>query len=129
MTIRIDALKVRSVVLFLCLAAGAYGQKISWIDYGGGPDNSHYVESTQITKANVSKLEVTWSYSYGQTGFNPIVIDNVVYVIGRAALIALDGTTGKELWIHEGLDGINPRGINYWESKDRKDRRLIFSIN
>src|SRR6185436_17139585 len=41
----------------------------------------------------------------------------------------LDATTGKELWIHEGLAGITSRGVNYWESEDRKDRRLLFSIN
>jgi quinoprotein glucose dehydrogenase len=53
------------------------------------------------------------------------MIDKTVYVIGRGALIALDAITGKELWIHKGLDRINPRGVNYRESKDRKDRRLI----
>jgi len=118
------------LVLTVCTAtATAFAQKTSWIDYGGGPDNSHFVESKQITKANVGQLDVAWSYPYGQTGFNPLVIDNAMYVTGRGALIALDATTGKEIWIHEGLQGINSRGINYWESKDRKDRRLIFSVN
>ena len=45
------------------------------------------------------------------------------------SLIALDATTGKELWIHEGLGGIVSRGINYWQSADGKDKRLLFSIN
>src|SRR5579872_3488005 len=80
----------------------------SWPDYGGGPTNSHYVELKQITKANIGQLEVAWSYPYGQTGFNPVIVDNVMYVIGRSALIALDATTGKEIWIHENLAGINP---------------------
>ena len=31
------------------------------------------------------------------------------------------------MWIHEGTDAFNTRGVNYWESRDRKDRRLIFS--
>src|SRR5258708_28389490 len=116
--------------LFCCIAlASAYGQKRSWPDYGGGPDNSHYVESKLITKANLGKLEVAWSYPYSQTGFNPIIFDKNMYVIGRGALIALDATTGKEIWIHEGLQGTNPRGINYWQSKDGKDRRLIISLN
>jgi quinoprotein glucose dehydrogenase len=35
----------------------------------------------------------------------------------------------KEIWIHENLPGLATRGIAYWESKDRKDRRLIFAIN
>ena len=53
-----------------------------------------------------------------------------MYVPGRNnALIALDATTGKEIWIHEGLAGMTSRGINYWQSEDGKDRRLIFCIN
>ena len=62
--------------------------------------------------------------------FNPIVVDNVAYVLARNnSLVALDATTGKEIWIHEDLRGIAPRGINYWESKDRSDRRLLFQMN
>jgi quinoprotein glucose dehydrogenase len=113
----------------LLLAVPALAQQKSWPDYGGGPDNSHYVESKQIDRTNVAKLDVAWSYPFGQTGFNPVIVDNVMYVTGRGALIALNATTGKEIWIHEGLQGLTSRGINYWESKDRKDRRLIFAIN
>lgn len=36
---------------------------------------------------------------------------------------------GKEIWIHEGLNGMTSRGVNYWQSDDGKDRRLLFSIN
>jgi quinoprotein glucose dehydrogenase len=109
----------------------AYGQNQSWADYGGGPDSSHYIKSKQITKANVGQMEVAWVYPPGVTGFNPIIVDKVMYAVGRnsSSLIALDATTGTEIWVHEGLRGINSRGINYWESKDRKDRRLIFAIN
>ena len=54
----------------------------------------------------------------------------VVYGKGRnSSLVALDAATGKEIWIHDGLEGMTRRGINYWESKDGKDRRLIFSIS
>ena len=101
-----------------------------WWDYGGGPDSSHFVPLDQIKRSNVSKLEVAWYYPHGTTGFNPIIVDDVMYVLGRNnSLIALDATTGKEMWIHEGLSGIITRGINYWQSPDGKDRRLLFSIN
>jgi quinoprotein glucose dehydrogenase len=101
-----------------------------WGDFGGGPANSHFVTLDQINKSNVSQLEVAWFYPYATTGFNPIVIDDIIYVLGRNnALIALDATTGKEIWIHERLNGMTSRGINYWQSGDSKDRRLIFSIN
>lgn len=122
----------RIFVVALCALAMpfSYGQEESWPDYGGGPDSSHFVGSRQITKDNVNQLEVAWVYPYGETGFNPIIVDNYMYVLGRnSSLIALEATTGKAIWIHEGLRGISSRGINYWESKDRKDRRLIFSVN
>ena len=30
-----------------------------WSDYGGGPDNSHYVALSQITKSNVKDLKTS----------------------------------------------------------------------
>ena len=45
--------------------------------------------------------------------------------------MALDAATGKELWVHSfgaagGRGGIGgQRGANYWESQDRKDRRIL----
>jgi len=121
-----------SLVVFVGLAVAASDRSDKWWwDYGGGPSGSHFVDLDQIKKSNVSQLEVAWFYPHGATGFNPVVVDDVMYVLGRnaAALIALDATTGKELWIHDGLNGIITRGINYWKSADGKDRRLLFSIN
>src|SRR6476469_473361 len=101
-----------------------------WWDNLAGPDSSNFVPADQIKKANVSQLEVSWFYPYATPGFNPIVVDDVMYVLGRgSSLIALDAATGKELWIHEGLAGITSRGVNFWQSEDGKDRRLLFSIN
>ena len=34
-----------------------------WRDYAGGPDSSRFVAATQITKANVSQLQVAWTYA------------------------------------------------------------------
>ena len=119
-------------VAIMAAAAMSAGdqQGREWRDYGGGPDNSKFSPLKQITKGNVSKLDVAWTYPYGETGFNPIVAHGVIYGKGRnSSLVALDAGTGKEIWIHDGLEGITRRGVNYWESKDGTDRRLIFSIS
>ncbi|MEO8592616.1 MAG: PQQ-binding-like beta-propeller repeat protein [Candidatus Solibacter sp.] len=104
-----------------------------WSDYGGGPDSSHFVNLKQVTPSNVNQLQVAWTYpTQDRTTylFNPIIVDKVMYVLARNySLVALDAESGKEIWIHENLTGITTRGIAYWESKDRKDRRLIFAIN
>jgi quinoprotein glucose dehydrogenase len=114
-------------------AKPARGTTIGWTDYGGGPDSSKYVRATQITKANVRDLRVGWTYPTGDRvlySFNPLVVDRVMYVMARNnSLVALDATSGKEIWIHENLRGIARRGINYWESADRQDRRLLFQMN
>ncbi len=104
-----------------------------WTNYGGGPDSSHYVALNQINKSNVNQLKIAWIYPTGDNNtylFNPIVVDNVMFVLAKnSSLVALDASTGKEIWIHANLPGLSTRGIAYWESKDRKDRRLIFAIN
>ena len=121
------------ILTAVCQAAHAGQDYKTWKDYGGGPDSSHFVDLKQINKSNVNQLEVAWIYPTGDNRsyvFNPIVVDNVMYVQARnSSLVALDAATGKEIWIHENLPGLATRGIAYWESKDRKDRRLIFAIN
>ena len=101
-----------------------------WRDYAGSPDSSRFVAATQLTRANVGQLQVAWSFSQGMSDFNPIVVRGVVY--GRAlgnSVVALDAATGKQLWTHPPIDGFNARGMNYWESRDGKTRRLIYSAN
>src|SRR5438876_7287986 len=95
------------------LSAGTAPADKGWSDFGGGPAASHFLDLDQINKANVNQLEAAWFYPYAAAGFNPIVVDDVMYVLGRNnALIALDAATGKEIWIHERLNGITSRGLN-----------------
>ena len=106
------------------------GSEKSWTAYGGHADSSRYFDSKNITKQNVQQLQVAWSYPYGETVFHPIVAHGTIYGRGRnGSLVALDARTGKELWVREGMQAMTTRGLNYWESKDGKDRRLIFSMN
>ncbi|MCU1329604.1 MAG: Pyrrolo-quinoline quinone, partial [Bryobacterales bacterium] len=119
------------------LTTGVYAQRssIGWKDYLGGPDSSHYSPLKQITPENVNKLEIAWRYEPGDGNysFSPLVIDNIAYVAGaQGALVALDATTGKEIWNHPFAGGggrgagiAGQRGANYWENKDRSDRRIL----
>src|SRR4051812_10764449 len=117
-------------VTFAPKLAGQGQARHEWTDYAGGPDGSRFMPLKEISKSNVGQLAVAWSYPYAETGFNPIVARGVIYTRARnGSLVALDASTGKEIWIHEGLNGMTGRGINYWESKDGSDRRLIFSMN
>jgi glucose dehydrogenase len=109
---------------------GSRGAKpyTTWHAYGGGAHSSQYSALNQITKANVSQLEVAWTYPVtGAVIFNPLIIDGTMYTQGsQNAIVALDAATGKEIWRHANQGGIGARGFNYWESADRKDRRLLY---
>jgi quinoprotein glucose dehydrogenase len=110
--------------------AVATSQPKEWRDYAGSPEGNRYIDFNQITKTNVAKLEVAWTYPYAATGTNAIVADGVIYTHARNdAIVALDAATGKEIWVHDGLTGLTRRGLNYWESKDGKDKRLVFAVS
>ena len=100
----------------------------TWTAYQGGSHSSQYSALDQINKSNVSRLDVAWTYPVnGNITFNPIVVDNVMYVQGTGnAIVALDAATGKEIWRHANQGAIGARGLNYWESPDRSDRRLLY---
>ena len=137
------SLIVASLTLFGFSLETLSAQKagVSWKEYLGGPDSSHYSPLKQINRTNVSSLEVAWSYDIEDSGayfFSPLVVDSIAYVAAKqGALVALDAASGKELWVHSfpstggrggggrGSGIAGQRGANYWESKDRSDRRIF----
>jgi quinoprotein glucose dehydrogenase len=122
-------------VVGAAVAESGTDKRTEWRHYLGGQDSASYSSLTQINRSNVTGLEVAWTYRAGVNNrlrFNPIIIDDVMYVLGKdRAIVALDAATGKELWKYEHdplfQRDITDRGINYWESKDRSQRRLLFA--
>lgn len=121
----------------LALAStGAFAQDhTTWSDYSGGSDSAQYSALKQINRDNVNRLEIAWTYPTGdgrKYSFNPLVVDSVMYVLAKQnSIVALDASTGKEIWtfLEPGTTIITSRGLNYWQSEDRTDRRLLFSSN
>jgi quinoprotein glucose dehydrogenase len=74
----------------------------TWSQYLGGADSSQYSALDQINKSTVSRLDVVWRYSSGDSRsyrFNPIVVDGTMFVLARNnAIVALDALTGQEKW-------------------------------
>jgi quinoprotein glucose dehydrogenase len=101
----------------------------TWTTYLGGAHSSQYSALDRINRSTVTQLQVAWSFPAGTRTnyFNPIVVDGVMYVLARAnELVALDAATGRELWARPHEGAVSGRGINYWESPDRSDRRLLY---
>src|SRR5690348_1076586 len=74
-------------------------------DFAGGEDASQYSTLDQINRSNVKNLKIAWTYPTGdgnKYSFNPVVVGNMMYVLAKNnSIVALDATTGKELWVHE----------------------------
>ncbi len=126
-------LSTSALLLMLPLISQTY---TGWNDYGGAPDSAQYSALKQINKSNVDKLEIAWTFPTGdgnKYAFNPLVVDGKVYVLAQNnSIVCLNAATGKQIWAYrldEPVDVITHRGINYWESRDRSDRRLLFAAN
>ncbi len=130
----------RSISLAILLSGACFrvnGQDYTtWREYAGAADSSQYSALKQINRSNVGKLEIAWTYPTGDDrkySFNPIMVDGLLYVLAKMnSIVALDARTGKEVWTYTPdprAQIITNRGINYWESKDRADRRLLFCVN
>lgn len=97
-----------------------------WSEYNGDGSRSHYSPLSQITKANVSRLKIAWTYSSGgadttgnrsQIQCNPISINGVLYgVSANTQAFALNAFTGRELWKTNISDngGTTSRGVTYF---------------
>jgi quinoprotein glucose dehydrogenase len=130
------AFRCLQVVLLVVLPVALDAQKtVNWSEYLGGPAGAHYSPLKLVNPGNVNKLEVAWSYETGDDlsyTFCPLVVDNIAYVAAKeGSLVALEATSGKELWVYKFPAGGRfsaiggQRGANYWESKDRSDRRIF----
>ncbi|HZR24250.1 MAG TPA: pyrroloquinoline quinone-dependent dehydrogenase [Vicinamibacterales bacterium] len=93
-------MKILIPALLLTIAASD-----AWWPMHGGTENMHYSPLTQITKENVSTLQVAWTYDShdafkgSEMQSNPVVVDGVLYATTPTLkVIALDATSGREIW-------------------------------
>ncbi|HSP67320.1 MAG TPA: pyrroloquinoline quinone-dependent dehydrogenase [Bryobacteraceae bacterium] len=135
-------------VLFslLCMIAASFGQtrpNMDWPTYGADLANSKYRPLDQINAANFNKLEIAWRFKTDNLGSRPefrlegtpLVVNGVLYASAgtRRSVVALDATTGEQLWVHgehEGARGaaaprqLSGRGVAYWT--DGKQERILY---
>jgi quinoprotein glucose dehydrogenase len=128
-------LRILSLAVGAASPAFAADPHTQWREYGGSADGAQYSALKQIDRSNVNRLQVAWTYRTGDANkyaFNPLVVDGTMYVLAKNnSIVALDAATGKEIWTHP-TDPTNllitNRGLNYWQSADGSDRRLLFAM-
>ena len=143
-----------SPLLLLALLAGCAtagqrsGSEGDWPNARGDQGARRYSALSQIDRENVGRLKVAWEYRTGDAGprnttaieMTPVVVDNVVYLTSAdRLLVALDGTTGREIWKYDykpqgkftayplsnhSTGQIN-RGVAYWTDGRGASRILI----
>ena len=121
----------------ICQAAPLAGD---WTSYGRDSGGGRFSPLTQITPANVSRLEVAWTYHMNPvpqikgariptSTTTPLQVGGLLYLgtpYGR--VVALDSATGKQRWATELPGGDQPpfRGLGYWPGDGRLAPRIIF---
>ena len=68
---------------------------------------------------------------FAVSGTTPIVIDGVMYLsspYGR--VVALDSTTGKEMWVYQVASGVpSTRGVEYWPGDAKTPAQIVFGTH
>jgi quinoprotein glucose dehydrogenase len=114
-----------------------------WPYVGRHAGGTRHSSLAQITRANVAKLEIAWTFdtedwsdgkdmpSRSSFEATPLVIDGILYVPSpMSRLFALDAETGKRIWVFDAaINKTIPRnlfvnrGVSFWT--DGK-KRLIY---
>ncbi|HTY92522.1 MAG TPA: pyrroloquinoline quinone-dependent dehydrogenase [Steroidobacteraceae bacterium] len=110
-----------------------------WPAYGGDAGGTRYSPLTQITPANVSRLEPAWTFRSGELGqgvkdwdrsafeATPILYEGTLYLTTPATnVVAIDAASGTLRWRHDShsrkdlhySDGVS-RGVSLWVDETR----------
>lgn len=123
-------------------------QNTDWPVYSGGPESTHYSKLNQVNRDNVKNLQVAWTFDSGdafpgsENECNPIIVNGVLYATTpKLNVVALDASTGKQLWRFDPNAGIRvvgkmrSRGVTYWPDENTpaadqevKDSRIFVAV-
>jgi quinoprotein glucose dehydrogenase len=117
-------------------ASLAGGPLAGWPAYGGDAGGTRHSPLTQITRDNVSQLDIVWTYRTGDTPAKsqaaafeatPILADGTLYLSTPFnRVIAVDAETGAERWSYDPhidlsvrYSDFTSRGVSTWLDPQR----------
>lgn len=134
---------MRTLLVCLLFSLVAIAQSAGWPAYGGTVAGTRYSTAQQITPANVTQLQVAWTFHTGELAriaqldphaqafvkskaafeATPILHHGVLYFSTPLDVVfAIDARTGKAIWrynpdLHRGFDysEISSRGVAWWQ--------------
>lgn len=127
--LRLRFVAVPAACAVIAVATAQRSGEIAWEANGRDLQGTRYLPASRITRGNVSRLEVAWTYRTGETEprfattkptafeATPIVVDAMMYIgtpLGR--VIALDAATGAERWV---FDPAIARDLTYGDFASR----------
>jgi PQQ-dependent dehydrogenase (methanol/ethanol family) len=98
----------------------AQAEPQNWLSYWGNYQGHHFSSLSQITPANVERLQAQWSVQMPPgpaLEATPLVVDGIMYTSytssGAAGVYAIDAASGLEIWKFERRQkAVNPNQIN-----------------
>src|SRR5579871_4713321 len=127
---------------FVFSAAGGTGKE--WRYWGGDAGGTRYSTLDQINTTNVARLSPAWIYHTGEVPngavstqrhriaafeATPLDVNGVLYFATPSSrLIALDPSTGREIWKYDPQAGAATRkfdasrGVAYWQDASGADQ-------
>jgi quinoprotein glucose dehydrogenase len=126
---------MRALLAMIWLLNGMTAFAGDWTAYGGDERGQRHSESRQITPANVSSLDVAWTFETGELGagfaranealtfeVTPLVVGKTLYIATATGIVfALDAGSGKLRWRFDaaldrnrGYSEMATRAVSYW---------------
>jgi alcohol dehydrogenase (cytochrome c) len=99
----------------------------NWLTYGGNYSSHRFSTLDQITRDNVGKLALKWTWRpkyLDKMETTPIVVDGVIYVVQNSEVVAMDAATGRAFWTYRYR--VPPesnaylmvvKGVAFWEDR------------
>jgi quinoprotein glucose dehydrogenase len=105
-----------------------------WPTYNRDLAGTRYSPLAQINTRNVAQLKLAWSYRPSDSGarpspeVTPLVLGGRMYLTAGNRVLALEPTTGKEIWTYQLSSGAaSQRGVAFWPGDRYNPPRIIFN--
>jgi alcohol dehydrogenase (cytochrome c) len=99
----------------------------NWLTYGGNYSSHRFSPLDQITRENVGRLTLKWTWRpkyLDKMETTPIVVDGVIYVVQNSEVVAMDAATGRTFWTYRYRVPAESnaylmvvKGVAFWEDR------------